>query len=82
MEVIIIINMKPKKEEKTWLLEVAGKGSVKASVQIPVEGIADKSPAQEPLIKDDKGERSCLLDSVNGIVHVKERGDSLGMEIF
>ena len=33
--------MKAEKEETTWLLDVAGKGSVKASVQGPVKGIKD-----------------------------------------
>ena len=72
--------MKVEKEETTWLLDVAGKGSVKASIQVPVKLIKHESPAQEPVIKYGKGERSCLLDGGNGIVHVKERGDSWGME--
>ena len=60
LEFIIIINikkepvMKAEKEETTCLLDVAGKGSVKASVQVPVKGIKDKSPVQEPVIKDGK----------------------------
>ena len=33
--------MKAEKEETTWLLDVAGKGRVKASVQVPVKGIKD-----------------------------------------
>ena len=45
--------MKAEKAETTCLLDVAGKGSVKTSVQLPVKGIKDKSP----VIKDDKGEK-------------------------
>ena len=62
------------------MLDVAGKGSVKASVQVPVKWLTEQSPVQEPVIKDGKGERGCPLDGEKGIVHVKERGDSWGME--
>ena len=72
--------MKAKKEETTWLLDVAGKGSVKASIQVPVKLIKHESPAQEPVIKYGKGERSCLLDGGNGTVHVKQRGNSWGIK--
>ena len=62
-------------------MEVAGKGSVKTSVQVPVKGIKDKSPVQEPVIKDGKGGKTaCSIEE--GIVHVKERDYSWGMENF
>ena len=75
--------MKAEMEETTWLLDIAGKGSVKASLQVPVKGIKDESPAQEPVNKKyGKGERSCMLDGGNRNVQVKQRGDSWGMENF
>ena len=49
--------MKAEKEETTCLLDVAGNGSVKTSVQVLVKGIKDTSPGQKPVIKDDKGEK-------------------------
>ena len=39
-----------------------------------MKGIKDKSPAQEPVTTNGKGERGCLLDGGNGIFHVKKRG--------
>ena len=54
--------MKAEKEEKTCQLDVVRRGSVKTSVQVPKKGITDKSEVQEPVIKDGKGKRSCLLD--------------------
>ena len=65
--------MKAEKEETTCLIDVTQRGSVKTSVQVPVKGIKDKSPVQEPVITDGKGERSCLLDGGKGIVYVKRR---------
>ena len=62
------------------MLDVAVKGSVKFSVQSQVKGIKYESSAREPLIKDVKGEKSCLLDGGKGTIHVKSRGDSVGME--
>ena len=66
--------MKAEKEETTWLLDVAGKGSVKASIKVPVTLIKHEFQAQEPVIKYGRGERSYLLDGGNGTVHVKQRG--------
>ena len=54
--------MKTGKEETTYLLGLTGKCSVKAFVHVPVKGKKDGSPAQEPVIKDDKKRKSCLLD--------------------
>ena len=54
--------MKAEKEETTCLLDVAGKGSVRTSVKVPVKGITDKSPVHKPVIKGGKEKRSCLLD--------------------
>ena len=65
--------MMAEKEETTCLIDVTQRGSVKTSVQVPVKGITDKSPVQEPVITDGKGERSCLLDEGKGIVYVKRR---------
>ena len=72
--------MKAEKEETTCLLDVAGKGSVKTSVQVPVKGITDRSPVHKQVIKGGKGKRSCLLNGGKGFVHVKESNDSWGME--
>ena len=72
--------MKTGKEETTCLLGVAGKCSVEASVHVPVNGKKDWSPGVEPLIKDGKKRKSCLLDGGKRVVHFKARGDSLGME--
>ena len=71
--------MKAKQEETTWLLDLAGKGSVKAFVQVPMKGIKDKSPDHEPVIRYGKEVGRCLLDGGNGIIHVKQRGDSWGL---
>ena len=68
--------MKARKEETTCLLGVAGKCNVNASVHIPVKGKKDESSAPEPVIKDGKGKRSCLLDGENRSVLAKARGDS------
>ena len=46
--------MKTVKKETTCILDVAGKCSVKTSVQVPVKRFKDKSPVQEPVIKDGK----------------------------
>ena len=70
--------MKAEKKETICLLNVAGKGSVKTSVQVPVKDIIDKSPVHKPVIKGGKGKKSCLLDGGKGIVHVKESDDSWG----
>ena len=43
--------MKAEKEVTTRLLDVAGKGSVKTSVQVPVKEKTDSSPVHEPVIK-------------------------------
>ena len=86
MEIIIIINiekepvMKAEKKDTTCLLNVAGKGSVKDFVQIPVKNITDMSPVHKPVIKGGKGKKSCLLNRGKGLVHVKESNDSWGME--
>ena len=42
--------MKAGKEKTKCLLDMAGKGSVKASVQVKMKVIKDQSPAQELLI--------------------------------
>ena len=63
--------MKAGKEKTKCLLDKAGKGSVRALVQFHVKGIKYDSQAQEPLIKDCEGEKSCLLDRGKGSVHVK-----------
>ena len=72
--------MMAEKEETTCLLEIAGKGSVKTSVQVPEKGITDRSPVHKPVINGGKGKRSCLLNGGKGFVHVKESNDSWGME--
>ena len=54
--------MKAKKEKTNCLLDIAGDGSVIASVQVQVKGIKGESPAQELLIMDGKGEKICMLD--------------------
>ena len=61
--------MKAGKEKTKCLLDISGRGSVKASVQ--VKRLKDDTPAQEPLIKDGRGENVCLLDGGKGSVHVK-----------
>ena len=68
------------KEETTCLLEIAGKGRVTNSVQVPEKGITDRSPVHKPVIKGGKGERSCLLNGGKDFVHVKESNDSWGMK--
>ena len=70
--------MKVEKKETTCLLDIAGKGSVKTSVQVPVKGITDRSSVHKLVITGGKGKRSCLLDGGMGIVHVKESDDSWG----
>ena len=65
--------MKAEKEETIWLPSVVGKGSVQASVQVPMKGITCQSSSHKPVIKSCKGEGSCLLDGGNGIVHVKQK---------
>ena len=72
--------LKAGKDKTMCLQDIAGKDSVKACVKVQVKGIKYESPAQEPLIKDGKGEKSCLLDGGKGSVHVNSRGDSCGME--
>ena len=62
--------MKARKEETTCLLDVAGKCSVKASVHVPVKVKKDGSPAPEPVIKDGKKMKSCLLDGGKRSVHL------------
>ena len=71
--------VKTGKEETTCLLGVAGKFSVKASVHVPMKRKKDGSPAQEPVIKDGKKRKSCLLDGGKRSVHLKAKGNSLGM---
>ena len=65
--------MMAEKEETTCLLDIAGKGSFKTSVQVPVKWMKDKSAVQEPVIKDGRGERSCLLNGGKHNVYVKQR---------
>ena len=72
--------MKAGREKTKCQLDIAGKSSFKASVHVQVKGIKDESPAQEQLIMDGKGEKSCLLDGGKDSVHVKLRGDSWRME--
>ena len=72
--------MKAEKEETTCLLDVAGKGSVKTSVQVPVKGITDRSPVHKPVIKSSKGKISFLLDGGKRFVHGKESDNSWGVE--
>ena len=50
--------MKAEKEETTCLLEIAGKGSVKTSVQVPGKGITDRSPVHKPVIKGGKEKKA------------------------
>ena len=69
--------MKANKEETTWLLDLAGNGSVKNFFP---SSNKDESPDRKPLIKYVKGEGRCRLDGGNGIGHVKQRGKSWGME--
>ena len=66
--------IKAEKKETTCLLDVAGTGSV------PVKGITDRSPVHKPVIKGGNGKGSCLLDGGKGIVHLKERDYSWGLE--
>ena len=54
--------IKAGKEKKKSLLDITGKISVKASVQVQLKGIKDESPAQEPLLKNGNREKSFLLD--------------------
>ena len=54
--------MRAEKEETTFLLDIADKGSVRTSVKVPVKGITDKSPVHEPVTKGCKGKRSCMLN--------------------
>ena len=68
--------MKAGKEETTCLMGIAG--SVKASDHVLVKGKKGGSP--EPVIKDGKGKRSCLLYGEKRSVHSKARGYSLEME--
>ena len=68
--------MKAEKEKATCLLDVAGKDSVKTSVQFPMKGITNRSEVHKPVIKVAKGRRSSLLDGGKGIVHIKERDAS------
>ena len=70
------IVMKAENEETSWLLEEVGKGSVQVSVQVSMKGIKDQSSAHKPVIKYGKGERWCLLDGGNGMVPLKQEGDS------
>ena len=72
--------MKAEKEDTTYQLNIAGKGSVKTSVQVPVKGIADMSPVHKPVIKSGKGKISCLLDGGKRFVHGKESDNSWGVE--
>ena len=60
-------------------MDIERKSSVKSSVQVTVKEIKDKSPTQEQVITNGKGELGCLLDGGNGIFHEK-RGNSWGME--
>ena len=72
--------MKAEKEDTTCLLNIAGKGSVKTSVQVPVKGITDRSSVHKPVIKGGKGKRSCLVDGGKSFVHGKESDNSWGVE--
>ena len=73
--------MKAEKEDTTCLLNIAGKGSVKTSVKIPVKGITDTSPVHKPVIKSGKGKISCLLDGGKRFVHGKESDNSWGWKV-
>ena len=72
--------MKAGKEETTCLLGVARNCSIMAFVHGPVKGKREKSLAPEPMIKDDTGRKSCLLDGWKGSVHSKSSGVSWGMK--
>ena len=50
--------MKAEKEETIWLPSVVGKGSVQASVQVPMKGIKNQSSAPNPVVKYCEEERS------------------------
>ena len=52
--------MKADKKETICLLNVAGKGSVKTSVQVPVKDIIDKSPVHKPVIKGGKWKKAAF----------------------
>ena len=52
--------MKAEKKDTTYLLDVAGKGSVKTSVQVTVKDMLDKSPVHKPVIKGSKGKKSAF----------------------
>ena len=70
--------MKAEMEETNCLLDEAGKGSVKTSVQVPVKGIT----VHKSVIKGGTGKPSCLLDGGKGIVHVKKVMIPLGWKIL
>ena len=72
--------MKAEKEDTTCLLNIAGKGSVKTSVQVSVKGTRDTSPVHKPVIKSGKGKISCLLDGGKRFVHGKESDNSWRVE--
>ena len=57
--------------ETTCLMGVARKCSDKSFVHVPVKGKKDESPVLEPLIKDGKGNKFCLLDGEKKIVHAQ-----------
>ena len=73
--------MKAEKEDTICLLNIAGKGSVKTSVQVPVKGITDTSPVHKPVIKSGKGKISCLLGGGKRFVHGKESDYSWGLTV-
>ena len=52
-----LLMMKAEKEETTCLLEIEEKDCVRTSVKVPVKGITDKLPFQEPVIKGGKGKK-------------------------
>ena len=72
--------MKAEKEDTTCLLNIAGKGSVKTSVTVPVKGITDMSPVHKPVIQSSKGKISCLLNGGKRFVHGKEIDNSWGVK--
>ena len=53
---------------------------MKASVHVPVKGKKYESPAPEPVIKNGKEEKICLLDGEKRSVNAKARCDSRGSQ--
>ena len=70
--------IKAGKEETNCLLDIGGKGSFMAFVQVPVKGLKYDYATKEQVRNNGKAERSCLLVVEKGSVHVEH--DSWGMK--